>query len=218
MRQAGVLNAELETRRARRKQAADDIDDKLARAERLHAEATSLEAQAAELQTKLDAAPALPAAIDTAVMQDEIANAGVIADAVAKRTQRKRHIDQATELEDVSATLTAKIEQLDTEKLDAIAKAKMPAGLSFGADDDVQLGGVPFEQASAAEQLRASTAIAMALNPKLRVILIRDGSLLDADSMKLLAQLAADNEYQVFIERVAGDKPAGIVIEDGRVA
>ncbi len=94
----------------------------------------------------------------------------------------------------------------------------MPAGLTFGGEDDILLGDVPFDQASAAEQLRASTAVAMALNPRLRVILIRDGSLLDTDSMKLLAQLAADNNYQVFIERVAGDKPAGIVIEDGRVA
>jgi hypothetical protein len=100
----------------------------------------------------------------------------------------------------------------------AIASAKMPVdGLSFG-EDGVLLNGVPFEQASDAEQLRASVAIAAAMNPKLRVIRIRDGSLLDDDAMQALAAMAAERDLQIWIERVGEHvNTFGVVIRDGAV-
>jgi len=105
----------------------------------------------------------------------------------------------------------------EEEKAAKIAAAKMPVpGLSFG-DGMVVLNGVPFDQASDAEQLRTSIAIAMALNPKLRVIRVRDGSLLDEESMKLLEQMADSKDYQVWIERVDGSGKVGFVLEDGLV-
>jgi hypothetical protein len=217
LRAAGQYNTELEGRASRRRAAGREIDELNDRAEKLRAEATSLEARAIELQARLDAAEELPAPKDTAKLERDIELARAQADAVEQRARRKAHIDAADRLEESSAALTLLIEKLDADKQDGVAKARLPAGLSISEGNDIQLAGVPFDQASAAEQLRASTAIAMALNPRLRVILIRDGSLLDADSMALLAGMAADHGYQVFVERVAGDKPAGIVIEDGRI-
>ena len=79
------------------------------------------------------------------------------------------------------------------------------------------MNGVPFDQASDAEQLRVSTQIAIALNPQLRVIRIRDGSLLDDDAMKQLAEIADKNDFQIWIERVRSDDKVGFVIEDGHV-
>jgi len=86
-----------------------------------------------------------------------------------------------------------------------------------GLDDPgVTLDGVPFEQASSAEQLRCSVAMGLALNPKLRVLLIRDGSLLDEDSLRMVAEMADAQGAQVWLERV-GDGVAGVLIEDGEV-
>lgn len=79
------------------------------------------------------------------------------------------------------------------------------------------LNGVPFNQGSDAEQLRASLGIAMALNPKLKVIRVRDGSLLDDDSMKIVEQMADKNNFQIFIERVDSSGKVGIVMENGLV-
>ena len=70
----------------------------------------------------------------------------------------------------------------------------------------------------AAERLRTSTAIAMAKNPKVRVILIRDGSLLDSDNMAVITDLANAHDFQVWIERVDESGEVGVVIEDGQVA
>jgi hypothetical protein len=109
------------------------------------------------------------------------------------------------------------MDKREVEKREAIAAAKFPVdGISFG-DNEVLLNGVPFVQASDAERLCCSIALAMAMNPKLRIIRVRDGSLLDDDSMKLLARMAEEKDYQVWIERVDGSGRVGVVIEDGRV-
>jgi hypothetical protein len=109
------------------------------------------------------------------------------------------------------------MESRTEQKQKAIASAKMPVkGLSFG-DGIVLYKGVPIEQASSAEQLRVSCAIGMAGNPKLRVMIIKDGSLLDSDSLKLLAGMAKDQDFQVWVERVDASGQVGIVMEDGHV-
>ena len=54
------------------------------------------------------------------------------------------------------------------------------------------------------------------MNPELRVLLIRNGSLLDGDSMKSLAEFAAANDAQVWIEVVTSSKDGvSVFIEDG---
>lgn len=124
---------------------------------------------------------------------------------------------EAKEKEDRAATLTLEIEGYDKAKSAAIAAAQMPvAGLGFNADG-VTMNDLPFDQASTAEQIRVSLAIAMAANPKLRVIRIKDGSMLDEDGMALVAEAAEKNDYQVWMEVVDSSGTVGVVIEDGRV-
>lgn len=113
--------------------------------------------------------------------------------------------------------LTKRIAQLDKIKEDGVRNAQMPIeGLGF-TDDGVTYHGVPFKQCAASEQLRVSLAMAMAMNPTVRVIRITDGSLLDSANMALIAQLADTYDYQVWIERVDESGTVGIVIEDGSV-
>ncbi len=123
----------------------------------------------------------------------------------------------AEELKGRAKELTDAIAAREKQKVDAITAAEMPVeGLGFG-DGEVTYGGIPFEQASDAERLRVSVAIAMASNPKLRVIRVRDGSLLDEEALKALAGIAHDRDYQVWIERVDGSGKVGVVMEDGAV-
>lgn len=112
---------------------------------------------------------------------------------------------------------TKSIEAIDQQKEGAIKAAKFPIpGLSVNGG--ITFNGVPFEQASSAEQLKVSVAIAMALNPRLRVIRINDGSLLDSENMAVLEEMTKDKDFQVWIERVDESGKVGIVIEDGQVA
>ena len=90
--------------------------------------------------------------------------------------------------------------------------------MTFSVDGKAILfNGVPFSQCSSSERLRVSMAIAIAQNPGLKVIQIRDGSMLDSTSLALVSEMAEEHGYQVWVERVDETGTVGIVIEEGEV-
>lgn len=224
-------NADIEKRKARRAEVArkikayqDEIPNHERRIEELEAEIlverkaiSHAQAQAHELATQLATADPLPEPGSVVELRAELDRAKVLNHGVGRLQERERIAAEATALEQQAAELTEQMAARTKAKADAIAAAKMPVpGLGFG-DGIVTLNGVPFDQASTAEQLRTSMAIAMAANPKLRIIRIQHGNDLDADNLKLIASMAKDNDYQVWLERVDSSSKVGIVIEDGSV-
>ena len=134
------------------------------------------------------------------------ANARILADREAQKALEAEYTEY-----------THAINSIDQRKAAALAAANMPVdGLGFD-DQGVTFNGVPFGQASSAEQIRVSLAMAMALNPTLRVVRILDGSLLDADSMAAIADMAKESDMQVWVERVEDDSETAVLIEDGSV-
>lgn len=126
--------------------------------------------------------------------------------------------DQLGDAQHDAEKLTSELVRIDKTKAEGLAAARFPIpGLGF-EDGGVSYQGVPFKQASSAEQLRVSLAMAIALNPSLRVIRIADGSLLDADNLALIESMAREHDFQVWIEMVDDSGERGIVIEDGAVA
>lgn len=124
---------------------------------------------------------------------------------------------QVKELQDQSEALTQKITDIETFKNDQVSKAKYPIeGLSFD-EAGVMLNNLPFNQGSQARQLQAAIGIGMALNPTVKVILVRDASLLDDDSMAMVRDMAEKYDVQVWMEVVNSDDKAAIVIEDGHL-
>jgi energy-coupling factor transporter ATP-binding protein EcfA2 len=189
--------------------------------EQLVAEATDDRNRANGVGADLDALPELEAPVDTAALQQRLAQAEATNAAIAREQQRKALAAEVEELRAKSKGYTDAMAARDAERKGALAKAKMPIeGLAFGLDEAgkamVMFNGQPFEQASTAEQIRASTAIAMAANPQLRVLRIKDGSLLDSDSMAMVASMAEAEDFQLWVEVVAGDG-VGIIMEDGAV-
>jgi len=113
--------------------------------------------------------------------------------------------------------LTKRMKDIDKEKGRMIEEADIPVeGLSFN-EEGIFINGIPFEQESSSKQLKVSMHMAMALNPKLRVLLVKDGSLLDKDSIKEIEKVAKENDFQMWVEKVGEDEEIGIIIEDGGV-
>lgn len=136
---------------------------------------------------------------------------------VAKMKDRAALEAELKRLDQEEAELTAAIENIDKEKAKLISEAKFPIpGLGFG-DGVVLLNGFPLPQASSAERMRVSTAMGFARNPKLKFMAIHDGSLLDDESLALLATLCAENGGQLLVERVGASSDVGVLIEDGEV-
>jgi hypothetical protein len=138
----------------------------------------------------------------------------------ALHAQRVNHDNLVSELkaeEDKAETFTTRIDLMKQDADKAVRSAQLPIdGLEI-TEDSILLNGQPFSQASDAEQLRASVAIAGAMNPTLRIIRVRDGSLLDSQSMALLAGYAELHGLQVWVESVDSSRPTAIIIEDGHV-
>jgi len=128
----------------------------------------------------------------------------------------RRQLTVRNELTAHAEKLTKAIELCDVEKQGQIAAAKFPIeGLSVDTENALYHD-KPLSQLSKGEQIMVGAAIGMALNPKLRILRVEDGSLLDDDNRKLLEQLTLDNDYQLWFE-CASEEGVGIVISDGTV-
>lgn len=222
----------IEQRRARREEARRTAERKaaeaqgwLAKAEALRAEMEQAEeharacaAEAEVMNRRLAEAEPLPEPPNTDELRQRIAEGQRVNRAIEARLRRDEELGAAESWEQQAEYLTEAIEERTRQREEAIRNAAMPVpGLGFSAEG-VTFNGLPFDQASSAEQLRVSVAIAMAANPKLRVLRIKDGSLLDDDSLRMIAEMAEANDYQVWVEQVDSSGRVGIVMEDGAVA
>lgn len=221
---AADTNADVERRHSNRRNAETNNIAARAGASKLRAdaanllaEAARLEAQADETERRMQEAGPLPEPVDLTALRADLDAARGTNALIADRDRQAAIAAEAADLEAQAKLLTDAIEKRAAERMDAIAKARMPIdGLGFD-DLSVTYRGLPLDQASDAEQLMISTAIAAALNPKLRVLRIRDGSLLDDDAMERLATFATEHDFQIWIERVDVSGTVGIVMEDGHV-
>ena len=118
-------------------------------------------------------------------------------------------------------TVDKQLEDYRAERLRIIQEANIPVpGITFD-EDGLLYNGIPLSQCSDGEKLMISMGISMALNPTMRVVRIKDGSLLDKKNMAILETMCKDKDFQLWIERVSdrdsyekGGK-VGILIEEG---
>lgn len=169
------------------------------------------ERAAAELEVLALKAP------ESAAIRERLKGAEALNRKVRENAERAKSEASAKEARDSAKACTEALDGIEQQKADMLAAAKFPVpGLSFG-EVGPMLDGLPLEQASDAQRLRLSVAIGFALNPKLKVLLVRDGSRLDEDGMRLLAELAEEAGGQVFLERVGDKDPCAVVFEDGEI-
>jgi chromosome segregation ATPase len=155
--------------------------------------------------------------VDTEPITKQIAEAETINRRVQAAAQRAKFTADYKAKVAAYEEGTASLRAIETFKQEEIAAAKFPIdGVTFGPDG-ILVNGIPFDQASSAEQLQIAVAMGLSANPELRIILIRDGSLLDETSMAAMAAMAEKYEAQVWIERVGEGQEVAIVIEDGMV-
>lgn len=189
-----------------------------AEAARLIALAESVEAEAKALLREMHACPPLPELVPLEPLEQRLEQAEQINAQHRSFVERQQLAEQVAALEADSQAYTDALTQREAERRAVIEAADLPIdGLGFG-DDGLTYNGIRLDQASTAEQLRVSAAIAMALSPKLRVLLVREGSLLDSTSLAMLAEMAAEQDFVCLIETVNESGEVGVYIEDGRVA
>jgi DNA repair exonuclease SbcCD ATPase subunit len=194
---------EIERLKARIAELGQKMDANIAEAKAKHAESAAME---------------IGEEVNTAELAAEISAANVTNARIARAQQYALVEDEVSDSNAEWERLDAIVKGRTKDLEDALARAQMPIeGLGIG-NDEVLYKGLPFGQASNAEQIQVSMALAMASNPKLRVLRIADGSLLDADSMALVEAEADKHGFQVWIERVDASGSVGVVMEDGEAS
>ena len=116
------------------------------------------------------------------------------------------------------------VEAIIQRKKDALAEAVFPDPSLSVDDERVLCDGLPFtrEQVNSAKQIRVALNIATAGNPELKLIFIKEGDLLDEESLAEVDRIATERGYTVLIERgrpdVGGLIATFIEMENGQVA
>lgn len=111
------------------------------------------------------------------------------------------------------------IDKIEAGKKQVLANAKFPVpGIVLG-DNDILVNGIPFEQEAKSKRIRISVAIAARLPGQLKTLLIRDASLLDADSLAACKQAIIEEDCQAILEIINPSDAQGLcfVIENGEV-
>jgi energy-coupling factor transporter ATP-binding protein EcfA2 len=212
------INQENDTKREKLESLRDTAREQKALVERLEAELAA--AREAYKQTQTEG-PALRAEVDALEDQDLEEVRGQINNAEQTnqnvRTKASRDQMQA-ELDDLTGEgeqLTKRIGEIDAAKAEAIASAKYPVKGIEAREDDVWVNGQPWPQASSAERARVSTAIGFALHPKLKAVLIDEGSRFDTDSRKALLESARAAGGQIVMAVVGNTDDVKVIVEDG---
>lgn len=219
---------ENDAERAKLRQAEEAVEKCSLEAERLQTELARIQAalnrareSAASAQLAADAQRRIVAELvdpDTQGLQLRIEQAERVNRAVAL-LQRRRELEQrAADAEKRAKDCEQRLNAIRDRRQEILAGARWPVpGLDFRAGG-VLYRGTPFEQCADSEKLWVSLKIAMAANPNLRVLLVRDGSLLDEENWRMLCEACAAGDYQLWIERVGeGGDECAVVIEDGRL-
>ena len=175
-----------------------------------------LQAQRAELKLDLAKYPRVSTKKDSAEVEAKLKTLSVTNEAIRRNAQKKEAMATMDRCVEEYSNLGDEIKIVENQKAKKLAEAVMPVkGLTILVDG-LGYNGLPLEQECESKRLKICVAIAMAMNPKLKVLRI-DGNGLDKDSLVAIGELVAGKDYQVWIEKVSDDNKIGFYIEDGHL-
>jgi len=154
--------------------------------------------------------------IDTSAIDNEIRASNDLNIKHQSYLQYQKQVQQIETAKSNAKKIVEDLKSLRAEKEELISTAKLPiSGVEFSTVG-IKINGTPFNQLSSGEKIRISALIGMSVTPELRVMLIRNGSLLDDDGYSTIESLAIKNNYQFWVETVGAGHGEAILIEDGK--
>ncbi len=112
--------------------------------------------------------------------------------------------------------LTEQYQQQRANEANLLLAAALPvAGISFGEGGVPLLNGLPLEDASGAERIGLAVAVALAVDPQLKVCLVDEANDMDLDSLAELDMLAHEHGFQIWAARLGLEGAGEVVVEEG---
>lgn len=192
------IENEIEVERAAMKATEDDL-------EFLKIDIAKAGSEVQTVFSNVDFSKELDAALEYEKLCDKISRRDIIKNALGFANEK-------------IAALEKEMTACKEQKSKMISDTKMPVDKLVMTKDDVMVDGVAFNEISDAQKTQVSMAIAVSQNPEIKIVRIKEGSLLDKSMLAVVLKYAHEKDFQVWIERVA-DEPSGnaIYIENGMI-
>jgi DNA repair exonuclease SbcCD ATPase subunit len=141
------------------------------------------------------------------------------ANRVANHNERYKALQDSRNKEHgESYALTQKLEEIKREKAILLETADYPVDGMHIEGNNIYVNDVPFHDVNTAERIKIATHVAIAQNPQLKMIVIRNGSMLDDKSMSIIEQVAEEKGYQIIVEKVSSKPEDGSLhIVEGKI-
>lgn len=204
-------------------EASADYDAAAARHDEIGRQIEELQRQQVEVQERQQAAAerlnSLPEQIPLEPLQGRLRGLDAVNQAVRDRKAYERTAADLAAAQHQHEGAQVALDAIEKTKREGLAAAQFPVdGLSVD-EDGVTFDGVPFGQVNSAMRRRVAFAIATAGEPKLKLVIVKDGDLLDADSLAAIGEIADGRGYMVLMERDRDEsRQIGFTVRDGALA
>lgn len=203
---------------AKANKAVRDAEDVLAAARKALEESQSVVTAKSELANAANSAA--PAAEVLGAAHEAVATVDKHNAAVRNAIAYNEEKAKVTKLKGMVDAINVRLGQLKEEKENRIKSAQMPVpGMAVDEDNVIRIDGETFGQLSYAERVRVSAMVAMALNPKLPLVLIREGANLNKANTAMIANMAKERGAMVLFEKFSEEVDSdGLHMVDGVLA
>lgn len=132
-----------------------------------------------------------------------------------KYKEKQENLKKYQDQEKICNDLDKQYKDLLQAREDLIKNSNLPDYISFDKNAGVLVNEIPFNQLNTAEQIKVAIQLGAILTPELKVLHIKDGSLLDEDTLKIVKEVVEAHDYQVLIERVGEEALDTIIMREG---
>jgi hypothetical protein len=164
------------------------------------------------------AIPAAPDAARLAEIKTKLASLSTTNAAVRQKQDKGAAKAEAEKAQRDAGALDTKLSCILQSKAERLASAKFGVPGLTVTDDGVMVDGVLFAQRSTAQQIETSMLLAMNQNPKLKIIMIRQGAMIGKPIFANIFALAKKHGFQVWVEKFQEEiTSVGIHISHGAI-
>ena len=132
-------------------------------------------------------------------------------DAVNAENRRLDMVQNIESINEKRQNYLDKSKLVEEKRLQRIQSVKMPVeGLSIG-DNGIEYNGLPFtpSQTNTATIIRVGVGLKMSMNPNLRIIRIKDWSLIDSKGQLEILEETQKDDFQLLVEKVEDSENIG---------
>ena len=179
-----------------------------------------VEREASIVKTREDVAQrrkALAEEIDVAPLREKVSKAEETNKRASNYEKYLKAKEAVTTAQKNAEVIDSQMKKVLEDRDRLINDSKLPfKNVEFDKDLGLVISGIPFNDMSSAQQIKIMSRIYIESNPELKVIYIKDGSLLDPDTLGQIVGMSELKNYQFLVE-IVDEVEGSIIMREGSI-